>query len=309
MPDISSSVLPHNPDSSGAMAMLLDMITNAITPRQPPTTLFTDKTVLITGANTGIGLEAARYFVQLEARRVILAVRLREKGEAARKDIEASTGRLGVVQVVRLDMGSYDSIHEFIEELDRDVDRLDVVILNAGVIEQEYRRSQEGWENTLQVNTISTALLTLLLLPRLVHQESEKGDFPRLIIVSSILYRNAKLDQVRGWTTRNLDARRFSGLQQYALSKLLALYVMRELTAQATDEKGHPKVLITACCPGLCSSQLYRSFSTGVLGKIIYATQKVFGNSPEKASRTLVRAVGLGTEAHGEFWNRDALLR
>ena len=291
------------------MAMLFEMITNKVNRRELPTSLFTNKTVLITGSNTGIGLEAARYFVQLDAYQVILAVRSLQEGEDAREDIEASTKRIGVVQVMRLDMRSYDSIREFIKQVDRDFERLDIVILNAGVMEQKYRRSQEGWEKTLQINTISTSLLALLLLPRLARHKREVGDLPRLIIVSSILYRNARLEQVGRWITHNDCADNFSGLQQYSISKLLTLYVMRELATLTAPENGQPKVLIVACCPGLCSSRLYRSFSSGFSGKSISATPKVFGNSPGKASRTLVAAAGLGIETHGGLWRDSGLTR
>ncbi|KAM0316480.1 hypothetical protein ACHAPQ_011302 [Fusarium lateritium] len=64
-----------------------------------PTTSFKGQTIIVTGSNTGLGLEAANHFVRLDADVVILAVRSLKRGEAAKASIESSTGRKGVVQM------------------------------------------------------------------------------------------------------------------------------------------------------------------------------------------------------------------
>jgi len=97
-----------------------------------PTHDFSSQTIIITGANVGLGLEAARHFVRLNAARVILACRSLEKGEAARLDIETTTGRKGVLEVWQVDLTSYDSVKEFCKKV-RSLDRLDAVIENAGL--------------------------------------------------------------------------------------------------------------------------------------------------------------------------------
>ena len=71
---------------------------------------FTGKIVIVTGANTGIGLEAAVKFVEHQAEKVILGVRSSPKGEVARKLIEERTGRDGVVEVWMLDLMDYGSV-------------------------------------------------------------------------------------------------------------------------------------------------------------------------------------------------------
>src|ERR1041384_6462603 len=78
-----------------------------------PTHKFTGQTIIVTGSNTGMGLEAARHFVRLDAAKVILAVRDMLKGQAAAKDIVASTERHGVVEVWELDLASYQSVEAF----------------------------------------------------------------------------------------------------------------------------------------------------------------------------------------------------
>lgn len=76
-----------------------------VTP-QYPTTGCTGKTIIVTGANTGLGKEAARHFTRLNAEKLIIACRNTEKGEAAKRDIEASTQRSGVIEVWQLGMCS-----------------------------------------------------------------------------------------------------------------------------------------------------------------------------------------------------------
>lgn len=80
-----------------------------VTPPKP-TKSFAEQTVIVTGANTGLGLEAARHITRLNATKVILAVRNTSKGEAAKRSIEESTGRLGVVEVWPLDLSNYESV-------------------------------------------------------------------------------------------------------------------------------------------------------------------------------------------------------
>ena len=296
-----------------AQAMLFDLFKNAVSRSPPLNTLFTGKTVLITGSNTGIGLEAARYFVNLNAQRVILAVRFVDKGQTAREQIEAETGRTQVVKVMELNMQRFDSIAAFVKEVEKTITQLDIVILNAGVMQRDYIQSREGWEKTLQINTISTALLALLLLPKLSQSRRKEGDLPRLIFVNSILYQCAKRDLLgysRGRVLETLNERSpvFAGIQQYAISKLLALYFMKDLAALTLSQTGEPLILVLACCPGLSSSELYRSFNGGSLGKVISLTKKVFANTPKKGSRTLVTAASLGSQVHGGFWKGGKLI-
>ncbi|KAL8846964.1 MAG: hypothetical protein Q9221_007977 [Calogaya cf. arnoldii] len=75
-----------------------------------PFTPFTDQTIIVTGSNTGLGLEAARHYVRLGAAKVILAVRSLEIGAAAKESLEETENRVGVVEVWHLDLSSYDFV-------------------------------------------------------------------------------------------------------------------------------------------------------------------------------------------------------
>jgi len=131
-----------------------------------PTRKFTGQTIIVTGSNTGMGLEAARHFARLDAAKVILAVRSLEKGQAAAASIAASTGvQDGIVEVWELDLSRYESVTAFAQRA-AGLERLDIVVANAGVYLFDFTLA-EGNETTITVNVVSTMLLALLLLPKL----------------------------------------------------------------------------------------------------------------------------------------------
>lgn len=102
-----------------------------VTPKYPATDC-TGKTIIVTGANVGLGKEAARHFARLNAEKVIIACRSTEKGEAAKRDIEASTKRSGAIEVWQLDLQSYDSVKAFAKRAEG-LKRLDAIVENAGI--------------------------------------------------------------------------------------------------------------------------------------------------------------------------------
>lgn len=150
-----------------------------------PETEYRGKTVVVTGANVGLGREAARHFCRLGAARVILACRDLDKGRAAGADIEASTSRKGVVDAWQLDLGSFESVRAFCRRAETELDRLDVVVENAGVAIGTYVECDGGFESTIAVNVVSTFLMALLLLPTLRRTAARFNVEPRLVVVSS----------------------------------------------------------------------------------------------------------------------------
>ncbi|KAL3415514.1 putative short-chain dehydrogenase/ reductase [Aspergillus fumigatus] len=129
-----------------------------------PTHSFKDQTIIVTGSNVGLGLEAARHFVRLNAATVILAVRNRPAGEAAKASIQASHPDSATsVEVWDLDLASYA------------LPRLDVLLCNASISTSSFQLA-EAHERTLTVNVISTVLLGLLVLPALRRSAARRGN-------------------------------------------------------------------------------------------------------------------------------------
>ena len=142
------------------------------------------QTVIVTGANVGLGFEAARHFVRLGAAKVILAVRDQQKGEAAKRSIQELEERKEVVEVWSLDLCSYESVQQFAEQAQKTLPRVDILLENAGIAKYTYSMAEDD-ETSITVNVVSTFLLALLLLPKLRETAVRYNVTPHLTIVTS----------------------------------------------------------------------------------------------------------------------------
>ena len=278
-----------------------------------PTQDFTGQTIIVTGANGGLGLEAARHFTRLNAAKVILGVRNIQNGNEAKASIEDSTKRTDVVEVWQLDLRSYDSVKQFVQRA-QGLKRLDVVMENAGIAGNAKFATPEGNEAMITVNVISTFLLGLMILPKLKETASKFNVHPHLDIVSSEVHAFAKFEERKapGFLARLSDKQTAnmgerlvvfspnfthssSLCNRYPLSKLLEVFYTRELAAR-TKASGKSSVIINYLNPGLCHSRLSRD------GPFLLEVMKFFlARSTEKGSRTLVNAAAQGEESHGAY--------
>jgi NAD(P)-dependent dehydrogenase (short-subunit alcohol dehydrogenase family) len=144
------------------------------------------KTYIVTGGNCGLGLETAKHLVQAQSSRVIITARDISKGEAAKKDIERTTGVNGVVEVWELDLASFKSVKRFAAKAQQSLERIDGLIENAGLFLDSWTVA-EGMETTMTVNVVSTMLLGELLMPKLIETAKTYGTTPRLVFVTSPL--------------------------------------------------------------------------------------------------------------------------
>lgn len=165
----------------------------------PPDHDFTGQTVVITGANTGLGLEAARHMLKLNASHLILGVRNLSKGQSAKEELQESTGKATPIDIFHLDMEDYESVNAFAASVSSALPRVDVAILNAGKMSQEFYIAEKD-ESTITVNVVSTMLLALLLLPKLRASAQDGRPTPRLVIVASDRHVMTNLPE---WKTPN----------------------------------------------------------------------------------------------------------
>jgi NAD(P)-dependent dehydrogenase (short-subunit alcohol dehydrogenase family) len=260
-----------------------------------PSRSFKGETVLVTGANVGLGLEATRHIVRLGAARVILGVRNVEAGEVAKKDIEASTGRSGVCEVWKVDLASCDSVLAFGDRIAQ-LPRLDVAILNAALSTTNFELA-EGFERTITVNVINTLLLGLLILPTLkATRQKEHASHPRLSFVVSEVHAWADISEFPSEGDNILkaisDPSKANMSGRYLMSKLLEVLLVQELASRVRGSE----VIINMINPGFCHSQLGREQGIGfMLVKIVLA------RSTEVGSRTLVAGASTGLEGHGAY--------
>lgn len=157
-----------------------------------PDKSFEGQVVIVTGANTGLGLAAARQITGLNATKVILAVRNTSKGDAAKNLIEAATGRADVVEVWPLDLSSYESVKRFAAKASKSLERVDVLLENAGMRTFKFKITEED-ESTVTTNVVSTFLLALLMMPKMRETAQKYSTQPRITIVASDLHFMAQL--------------------------------------------------------------------------------------------------------------------
>jgi NAD(P)-dependent dehydrogenase (short-subunit alcohol dehydrogenase family) len=142
------------------------------------------KTYIVTGSNNGLGLETARHLVGSEASLVVLAVRNTVAGEKAKADIERTTGRKGVVEVWHLDLASHASVRKFASKATKELDRIDGLIENAGVMLDNWTLA-ENMETSMTVNVINTLFLGMLMMPQMMKSAESYGIKPRVVFLVS----------------------------------------------------------------------------------------------------------------------------
>jgi NAD(P)-dependent dehydrogenase (short-subunit alcohol dehydrogenase family) len=225
------------------------------------------RTVVVTGANSGIGRVAARVLAAKGAR-VVLAVRDPEKGR------EAAAAMEGRVEVRRLDLADLSSVRAFAEGF---TDPVDVLINNAGVMIPPHSRTADGFELQLGTNHLGHFALTNLLLPRLRH---------RVVTVSSNAHKVGSID----FDDLNWERKPYRAMAAYAQSKLANLLFTSELQRRL-DAVGSP-VIATAAHPGLAATNLLKPDGRRVRHLVQTAVAGLFSQSDEDgALPTLYAAV------------------
>ncbi|KAI0444125.1 short-chain dehydrogenase/reductase [Xylaria telfairii] len=284
-------------------------------PPSDPQVSFAGKTVLVTGANTGLGFEAAVKYAAHNAERLILAVRSTAKGEDTKARIVQRTGyKSSSITILTVDLASFDSVQDFATALFKSADKLDIALLNAGLGNPTYEKSSTGWEMALQVNVLSTALMAVLILPLLRATATARGTSTHLTFVNSNGHDMAKrewLDDSGSLLKTCNDEKRWVSEQSYSMVKLMGMAIMQTVarvtaTSQTNQSGTSPSVIVNAVCPGLCKTDLGRNFGLGakIAGFVFFAA---FARSAEQGSRSLVSATALGAESQGRLWHHDVL--
>ncbi|KAH9907279.1 hypothetical protein F4778DRAFT_721249 [Xylariomycetidae sp. FL2044] len=259
------------------------------------------RTYVITGGNSGLGLETARHLVEFKAASVILAVRNPTAGENAKKEIERTTGRKGVVQIMNVDMASHASVQSFARKVSAEVDRIDGFIANAGVLHDTWSNC-EGMETSIQVNVVNTLFLGALMMPKLKECASRYNIKPTLSFIVSVFGYTAKseLDKFRqGSVFAGLnDEKRASLDQRYPLSKLVEEFAVRQFAALCPVER--TGVVVNMVAPGLCSTGLGRDAT--LFTKLLHGLYRtMMARSAEVGSRTYLHGLVAGEESHGKL--------
>ncbi len=221
----------------------------------------TGKVIIVTGANSGIGLEAAKAFAQKGAQ-TILACRSMDRAQPALSEIQVEIPN-APAEIMQLDLASLASVHQFVDEFKGKYDRLDVLVNNAGIMMVPYGTTEDGFERQMGTNHLGHFALTGLLIDLLL-----KTPHSRVVNVSSNGHTSGFMD------FDNLlfaDGQDYSPMAAYGRSKLANLLFTYEL--QRRYETTGADAIAVAAHPGSSSTNLAnhfgeRNFAMGLLLKV-----------------------------------------
>ena len=254
-----------------------------------------DRTVLITGGNSGIGKATAALLAGAGAD-VTITARDAGRGAAAAEDIRSDAGGRGRVEVADLDLARLASVRSFAEQFLAEHPQLDVLVLNAGLTSARRQVTEDGFELMFQVNHLAHFLLTRLLLDRLIASAPS-----RVVVVASVAHKGSGLD------FEDLQSERsFSGMGTYGRSKLANVLFTREL-ARRLEGSG---VIANALHPGTVRTRWGADGDAGFLLTWGLRTARWVFLSPQKAAQRVAHlAVGAEVDGRtGGYYVRNRLV-
>ena len=226
---------------------------------------FAGRTVVITGANAGLGEVTARELARVGAR-VVLAVRNTEKSKAA---AERMTGD---VEVRQLDLQDLGSVRRFADEMGA----LDVLVNNAGIMATKHAVTADGFEGQIGTNHLGHFALTNLLLPRLTD---------RVVTVSSLMHHFGYISL----KDLNWQSRRYSAWLAYSQSKLANLLFTGELQRRL-DSIGSP-LRAVAAHPGWSHTNLQGNSGRKLGDAALLAVDRIVSTDADFGARQTLYAV------------------
>lgn len=310
---LSSSLLPYLLATPALLALACKLYVSL-------TTVYTDenavdmsnKVVIVTGCNTGIGLYTARSLAKSRAH-VIMAVRSMDKGERAKREIELdcwnSKGFAPKITVLPLDLSQLSSVRSFVALFRQLNLPLHVLINNAGVAsEASEAKNTENAENAdllepmFATNHLGHYLLTKELLP-LLKQSGTVEDPSRVVIVASEAHRmvshDLSVENLERYTklpmVKSSAIASVSALKQYGFTKLCNVYHAQHL-AESLKQEGTNNVVVLSLHPGAIRSDLNRSvfemplLSRMVMVPLLMLAQFMFFKSTKAGAQTSIFA-------------------
>lgn len=262
----------------------------------------TGRTVVVTGANSGLGLAATLRFARSGAT-VVMACRTAGKGETARARVVAAVGGDAAdrVRVRSLDLADLSSVEAFADALVDETDHVGVLLNNAGVMAVPHRTTADGFELQVGTNHLGHVALTARLWPLVVAGADDGHGDSRVVTVSSDAHRFGRLDR-----SNLLSEKKYSRVRAYGLSKLANLLFTTELDHRVRAA-GVP-VRAVGVHPGVSGTDLFGDFASGLpsflgtaVGSAVVAVNRLATSPPAVACWPLVRAATDPDVRSGEY--------
>lgn len=247
-----------------------------------------NKVIIITGANTGLGFETALELATQGAT-IIMACRNRTKAMEAKNQIlsKVPTAKLDVLEI---DLSRLESVREFAKTFIAKYNRLDVLVNNAGVMTPPYSKTEDNFELQFGANYLGHFLLTGLLLDTLV---KTKGS--RIVTLSSAVHRNGKINFNDLQSEKGYDR-----MEAYAQSKLACLLFTFELQRRLV-KAGHLDTISVAAHPGIAMTDLSRNMPKFQYYLIKYTLAPFLAQSAKMGAQPTILAV-LGNAKGGDYF-------
>ena len=285
------------PNNTNPMVAMVKSKLFTVYPQPPPSTDLSSRTAVITGAATGLGREAARQLLALNLTHLIIAARTVKRGESTAQELQSAFPK-AKIEVWPLEMESYESVESFAKRCGKDLGRLDMAILNAGMGDIEMKFSSHGHEKTMQVNYYSTALLGVLLLPIMKAKKTTASPTPHLTMVCSDMSRMCavpNLKEVPFLPTFD-DEKWWNPNDRYGESKLAAqLFFIRLAEHVSPDD-----VIINMIEPGFTKGTGLLRNLTGLTGFSFRLTSALLAHPVSSGALTYVDAAAVqGRSSHG----------
>jgi protochlorophyllide reductase len=242
----------------------------------------TGRTVLVTGANSGLGLRTAQVLAAKGAH-VLMGCRSVERGQAARQSVTGSA------EVLEMDLADLSSVRAAAEK----VESLDVLINNAGIMAVPYGKTADGFERQFGTNHLGHAALTWLLLPALRQRPGA-----RVVTVASLAHQYGRMD----FDDPNWERRSYSYRGSYGMSKLANILFARELERRASD------VTSIAAHPGVTATELTNNMADAhksVLLRLGGKISHLFSQSVEMGALPQLYAATSPDARGGQYYGPD----
>jgi NAD(P)-dependent dehydrogenase (short-subunit alcohol dehydrogenase family) len=257
----------------------------------------TGRTILVTGANSGLGLRSAEALASRGAR-VLMGCRNQEKAALAVEAVKRVAAD-AAPEVVPLDVADLVDVRGCAERLTRELDHLDMLMNNAGVMAIPHQRTKQGFEMQFGTNHLGHFALTGLLLPLL-----RRARAPRVVTVSSSGHRAGTIR----FDDLNWERGRYSRWFAYTQSKLANLLFTSELQHRAAA--AGTDLLAVAAHPGYAATNLSSGPATG---NAVYRwgakiSDRFFGQPDRMGALPQLYAVTMPDVGPDDYWGPDGFM-